>query len=93
MNAEGRLWDNFATFLPESVPGDWCFPDGDHIFIHLPTGDFARLPIDANCREEWGDPCWQWDGNRENPTITPSILMRGMGEWHGYMTAGKLVSV
>lgn len=33
-------------------------------------------------------PQWDWDGNEESPTLTPSILKRGACVWHGYLTAG-----
>lgn len=35
-------------------------------------------------------PLWTWDGNQENPTITPSINV--IGRWHGYLTNGKLIT-
>lgn len=42
-------------------------------------------------------PLWHWDGNREKPTLTPSInilQLNDKGErigehWHGYLTAGR----
>ncbi len=42
-------------------------------------------------------PSWNWDGNREAPTLTPSILIYQMNErgekigehWHGFLTAGQ----
>lgn len=42
-------------------------------------------------------PVWNWDGNREKPTLTPSInilQLNDKGEkigehWHGYLTAGR----
>lgn len=41
---------------------------------------------------------WDWDGNKEAPTISPSILVESRDEgrdierWHGYLRAGELVS-
>jgi hypothetical protein len=36
---------------------------------------------------------WKWDGNREKPTITSSILRRGSKcQWHGYLTNGEFVN-
>jgi hypothetical protein len=33
---------------------------------------------------------WDWDGNREAPTLTPSVLQSGLPcRWHGYLTAGE----
>lgn len=31
---------------------------------------------------------WKWDGNREKPTVTPSILHMEGCRWHGYLRAG-----
>lgn len=33
---------------------------------------------------------WNWDGNEDKPTLTPSI--NAVGAWHGYVTAGRMVS-
>lgn len=54
-------------------------------------GPFARDPVVSDGRDTW-----EWDGNREAPTLTPSILKwqldkhgKRVGEhWHGYLTAG-----
>lgn len=32
-------------------------------------------------------PTWQWDGNPDKPTLTPSINCKGC--WHGWLTAGE----
>lgn len=78
----------FAT-----TPGAFFIePDGSAIHIKLPDMSYTRLPLD-------GSRGWQWDGNREKPTITPSILQqgtRGDGQvvelWHGLLRAGRLES-
>lgn len=33
---------------------------------------------------------WQWDGNKEKPTITPSINCAGC--WHGWIRNGEFVT-
>lgn len=36
-------------------------------------------------------PSWEWNGDEEKPTLTPSILSaidRGGCGWHGYLTDG-----
>lgn len=36
--------------------------------------------------------CWQWDGNKESPTLTPSIYRLGAAcKWHGWLRAGEFV--
>lgn len=55
-------------------------------------GSMSRLPIGLNEKPPQGvDPggvkaTWQWDGNREAPTLSPSI--HHIGHWHGYLRAG-----
>lgn len=34
-----------------------------------------------------GEGKWQWNGDFEKPTTTPSILI-DRGHWHGYLTGG-----
>lgn len=69
--------------------------DGLYIGIMFPEEDGPReLPINQGAKV---DRRWQWDGNREKPTLSPSIAcLRGDAEnselWHGYMRAGKLES-
>jgi hypothetical protein len=36
-----------------------------------------------------GDRAWQWDGNLESPTLTPSIKIIGECGWHGFLTNGE----
>lgn len=34
-----------------------------------------------------GDGKWEWNGDMDKPTCTPSILINA-GHWHGYLTDG-----
>lgn len=36
-------------------------------------------------------PSWQWDGNLEKPTLSPSVWQPG--HWHGWLRAGVWESV
>ncbi len=70
--------------------------------------DTCILPIAKKWREEsvprenisyWTEDnkaAWEWDGNREAPTLSPSILVHGgkdqPDQWHGYLRSGKLVN-
>lgn len=31
-------------------------------------------------------PSWEWDGNTEKPTLSPSV--HDVGHWHGWLRAG-----
>jgi Family of unknown function (DUF6527) len=37
-------------------------------------------------------PCWSFDGNKEKPTLTPSVHSVGCCGWHGYLQNGIWVS-
>lgn len=72
-------------------PGDFCFSDNfGHINIWLPgqKGPDALRIQKGGVKSE--ARVWIWDGDEFNPTLTPSI--HAPGEWHGYLTSGKLVS-
>ena len=34
-------------------------------------------------------PSWEWDGNLEKPTLSPSVNCVGCCQWHGYLVRGK----
>ena len=46
-------------------------------------GDVVGIPLSGD-----KPPVWQWDGNRECPTVSPSINV--IGRWHGYFRNGKI---
>lgn len=38
-------------------------------------------------------PCWEWNGDKINPTFTPSYLVRGMAgvtQCHSFIKAGSI---
>lgn len=66
-------------------------PNGKRCSVLLgPT--FVPRPAEGKCN------VWAWDGNRERPTITPSINCisekdgkpTGGCGWHGFITAGVM---
>ena len=89
-----QLRVNLQDLDDNGLLGDWAFSDGDtYIFIRLPrpgvdrgevTAEGLKLSVISLPNEE----NWQWDGNREAPTLSPSI--NWVGVWHGWMRAGKL---
>ncbi len=65
-----------------------------HIKFTCPCGcgSFSRLPIGLKTKPPTGidangiKATWEWDGNRELPTLTPSI--HHIDHWHGFLTKG-----
>lgn len=100
---KGRLIENpddTDTIFTKLQVGDWAFVDHDRaIFVRLPVPEghysdgihFLAIARDSRFCPANGTH-WTWDGNREAPTLSPSILAGDTG-WHGYMRAGQLESV
>jgi len=96
----GRLIEDAeALFGDRCETGDFGF-DGTvgsekSIWIVMPPHNrLAGIPIhrDRAVADRSPSPMWWWDGNREAPTLEPSLLSVDTG-WHGYMRAGVLVQV
>lgn len=73
--------------VKDSPPGSAEYwPSGGGFNFRCPCGCKAV----GGVRLE-GDGAWQWDGNREKPTISPSVLLYGGlsdGHWHGWLRNG-----
>jgi Family of unknown function (DUF6527) len=55
--------------------------DGAKLTFICPCGKcYITLPLNGGG--------WTWDGNREYPTISPSIRRMDRCHWHGYLKAG-----
>jgi hypothetical protein len=71
----------------DAEPGDWAFAlSGDGSIYGL---DFV-CPLGKQHMVTFGPSGWKWDGNRDAPTITPSIASTHCG-MHVYMTRGEWV--
>lgn len=102
-----------ATFISHradsKIAGSFTYSDEDgdgkpsYMFYSCPCGcgSIGALqlhgPHAAKAKDE--HPYWEWDGNREKPTLTPSIrhstYVNGVNveHWHGYLRSGRFVSV
>lgn len=100
-SASGSLYASFDELREHGGLGDFCFIDGDTaIFIRMPDG--PNFPTDRGSLIRWPlkpghnlpgvekDAVWEWDGNREHPTLTPSL--HWVDVWHGWLRAGRLES-
>jgi hypothetical protein len=73
------------------IPGAFkYFSDGSSLgptgmnFI-CPCGCGALSPLHFD-NDEPTDPSWTWDGNRQKPTLHPSV--HWVGHWHGWLRNG-----
>lgn len=87
---QGRL---VGTFEEAKAPGEFWFsgePPTRLTFV-CPCGCGAIGGIMVG-GDPTKHPVWQWNGNLEKPTTTPSIKFVGGCEWHGYLTDGVFKS-
>lgn len=98
MNKEScglRRVDKSKSEIDGLDPGDfYLFSDssGQKWFATcLPGGTNCCIPLRPLLDSKTNNGhSWQWDGNEDEPTLTPSINC--VGVWHGWVTKGKLVS-
>ncbi len=81
-----------GSFLFVDKEGEAAGPgDEDRMYFCCPCGcgGHGSTPLRRG-GEKAREPEWGWDGNREVPTLTPSVWFeKGRpGEWHGFLTAG-----
>lgn len=80
-----------------AAPGDFIFTGSNA----LPAGETCGMLFICPCGcgklgtlefSNSPDPepgrTWEWDGNRDLPTLKPSIRQLGPCGWHGYLTDG-----
>lgn len=101
MNTDSVDCVRLSSLDQAHVPGSFCwdfdFPslggnrtDEVHFLYVMLPGEQHRGCIQVKRGAPGGNRVWGWDGNEDRPTITPSI--HHVGVWHGYLTAGRLVS-
>ncbi len=70
-------------FAPvDNRPGEWLFDCPGCGYMH---GVWTQHPD--------GDPAgpkWQFNGNVERPTVTPSLFVHGQYECHSFITDGRI---
>jgi hypothetical protein len=70
-------------------PGAVAFEAGDHgLFFVCPCGCGAEDYLPFRGPDGRPRPSWLWDGNREAPTLSPSIRRTAGCRWHGFLRSG-----
>lgn len=106
-NATAVLVENLDDEGARMAPGTFSFYTvyGDKteseagILFGCPCGCGSLMGVGFDTHESQR-PRWHWDGNRESPTLTPSILIYQLNDkaerigehWHGFLTAGEFRS-
>lgn len=76
VNANGVTYEALMFVCPGCVAGGPNGYDG----IHL-------LPVNCDLTEI-NKPAWNWNGDLEKPTLSPSILSQGYCRCHSFLTDG-----
>lgn len=93
MNTEScdmvRCHDDDAVL--DGPPGSFYITEteaGKVMWLKLPDGVASAI----NLRPHMADtgPNWEWDGNEDKPTLTPSV--HRVGSWHGFVRNGRMES-
>lgn len=69
----------------------WSYAEGEApagLNFVCPCGCKAVLGVRFTNRSGEIGATWSWNGDREKPTVTPSILHMAGCRWHGYLTDG-----
>lgn len=74
-------------------PGDYYFAEDNKALIAMcPSGCGELMSLPLTILDN--NPRWEWNGDKECPSLTPSIQRRGPNcTWHGYLTNGVWKSV
>lgn len=92
-----------ATPADIAHAGDWCLEQSEYdkasgvaaLYYRAPDGTLNSADPEATSDHiyirtgEKQSGYWQWDGNVDTPTVSPSIFHRGASSWHGFFEAGK----
>jgi hypothetical protein len=73
----------------EGKPGAFCFEANEKGLIYnCPCGCEVTGFIPFKGKDHGYPTVWDFDGNLDKPTLTPSIQRLSGCKWHGFMTAG-----
>jgi hypothetical protein len=97
MGFDDAVWHENRQYRRDLPPGaaHWIGSlTNDHAVLDFtcPCGCGVVHAVSV-CRGTKTERSWLWDGDIENPTLTPSIQCLSPCGWHGYLTAGEFKQV
>jgi hypothetical protein len=81
-----------AFYRTDLSPGTARWVDGDfgtQLSYSCPCGCGCINQVPVHTETGYG---WKWDGDRQKPTLTPSIAQTTACKWHGFLTGGVFQS-
>jgi len=72
--------------------GAFCFDSREwHLLAMMPDKNGTPTLCSFNIGDAKADPYWYWNGDRDKPTLSPSL--HWPGHWHGWLRNGRFESV
>jgi Family of unknown function (DUF6527) len=87
MDIQGHLVEGYDQ---AKNPGDFWWSQ-TRLTFRCPCGcgDVGGIAVEKDMDDRDGNhPIWKWDGNKELPTIVPSIRFMSGCKWHGNLIEG-----
>lgn len=72
---------------------DECTDKGDYFFSHDKESILFMCPCGCGQIRTVPTKRWNWDGNEDSPTLSPSIQVLNECKWHGFLTNGEWITV
>jgi hypothetical protein len=96
IDGDETVWADGVPLRPDLAPGtaEWCNGQDGAVAALLficPCGCARLGALTVNPKP--GAKGWAWDGNREKPSLLPSIQKTSPCGWHGYLIDGVFRSV
>jgi hypothetical protein len=87
VNVQGVLVQGHSDL--DGRPGAFQFEATDKgLFYTCPCGCGAEGYLGFRGQTQPERPSWEWNGNREHPTLQPSIRKLSGCKWHGFLEGG-----
>ena len=94
----GKRYKNVDYLYQKGKAGDFCISKNEDM-LHLiysfkqpvsneDAQDIVSLPIRRVGILDSRPTVWEWNGDLDKPTLSPSILVHD--RWHGFLRNGKL---
>jgi hypothetical protein len=87
----GRRGEDGYLYRKELAPGDARWEDFENCTVLsfvCPCGCGSVHQVRVTHLPPGNGPEWSWNGNKEKPTLWPSLQLNSACRWHGHLVDG-----